>query len=110
MATHEPGITGSALNHEILKETSPELAIKVAYDYGRKVARQDMLDIDDAIAEHVDPAFRGTSLYIYIRAGFVAGLGSKALPWRRDIEAADTEGGASPVGAANPGDVDAAHE
>jgi hypothetical protein len=112
MANNEPGVIGTTLNDEILKETSPELAIKVAYDFGRKLARQDVLDVDDALADHVDPSFRGTSLYIYVRAGFISGLSGTALPWRRDIEAeaASAEIGAASGGAVKRGNVDLAHK
>jgi hypothetical protein len=77
-----------SLSQAILKETSPELAIKVAYDFGRKlrVDGTDDTHVDDLTAKYVDPDFFGLPLHLYVRAGFIAGVRCLALPWRRDIE------------------------
>src|SRR5205085_6136785 len=76
------------LTVEILKGTSPELAIKIAYDFGRGLRMKggEEEDLPRLLETWVAAPFKDSPLLPYIRAGFVAGHGFKSLPWRRQIE------------------------
>jgi hypothetical protein len=73
---------------EILGETSPELAIKLAYDYGRDV-RQGGAAADELarlLGQRIDLPFKDSPLLRYVRIGFSAGFEGEALPRRRHID------------------------
>ena len=74
---------------QINETTSPELAIKIAYDFGRNLrARGAEPDVYDQLeSECVDQPYSGNPLLKYIRAGFKAGFNYEGLPWRRQIDA-----------------------
>ena len=82
------------LTVEILKETSPELAIKIAYDFAKGLRVKGAQDegLSALLVEWVKQPFAESPLLPYIRAGFTAGFNSGALPWRRQIEAAELPG------------------
>jgi len=77
------------LNVEILKQTSPELAIKIAYDFARglriKGAQEDALS--SLLDTWVNTPFEHNELLRYIKAGFIAGFRFESLPWKRQIDA-----------------------
>ena len=76
------------LTVEILKGTSPELAIKIAYDFGRslRLKGQDGDDLPELLEQWVLVPFGDSPLLRYIHAGFIAGHGLKPLPWKRQID------------------------
>ena len=70
--------------------TSPEEAIKAAYDFA-KVLRDGGMGEDDFSEQctvWVDHRYTTNALLPYIRAGFEAGFFGKALPWVRQVHAA----------------------
>ena len=74
--------------------TSPEMAIKLAYDFARSLRGTGVAESD--FAEHlhrlVETSYADSPLLLYVRAGFTAGYFYKMLPWRRQIEAGDYAG------------------
>lgn len=78
------------LNLEILKTTSPELAIKIAYDFGRslRASEGDDLSLSVLLDKWVTTPFQDNPLQRYIKAGFTAGFNFEALPWKRQIDEA----------------------
>ena len=79
----------------IIKEgTSPEMAIKLAYDFARGLRGKGAAESD--FAEHlqglVETPYADSPLLLYVRAGFTAGYFYEMLPWRRQIEAGDYAG------------------
>ncbi len=80
---------------EIHLGTSPELAIKVAYDFARKLRMEGASerDFDNLLTNWAGP-FDGTPLALYVRSGFTAGYHFLSLPWRRQID--DVPGGGTP--------------
>lgn len=80
---------GKLITMDIQRDTSPELAIKIAYDFGRKLRTQanDGNEFSEVLASHVAGPFADHSLLPYVIAGFTAGYHFEALPWRRQIEA-----------------------
>jgi hypothetical protein len=83
-------LLASPLTFEILKETSPELGIKIAYDFGRNLRAQGALEgqFREILESTVEQPFAGMALLPYIRCGFAAGFYYGSLPWRRDIDEA----------------------
>src|SRR5438552_2825893 len=77
-----------ALATEILKETSPELGIKIAYDFGRKLRIEGAEEstFGRLVCDYIEEPFAGMTLLRYIRAGFKAGFFYQPLPWRRRID------------------------
>ena len=70
--------------------TSVEVAIKVAFDFG-KVLRAGGAEEDDCARQRliwVDQRYATHPLLPYIAAGFEAGYLNKPLPWVRQIDAA----------------------
>lgn len=84
------------LNVEILKNTSPELAIKIAYDFGRSVRMKeaDGDNLPTMLKQWVTVPFSDNPLHKYIKAGFLAGFNFEPLPWKRRID--DVENGDGP--------------
>ena len=76
------------LNVEILKNTSPELAIKIAYDFGRslRMKEADASNLPALLNKWVTVPFEDNPLKKYIKAGFLAGFNFQPLPWKRQIE------------------------
>lgn len=74
---------------EIQKDGSPELAIKIAYDFGRSLRSNgaDASRFPELLTEHVAQPYADQQLLPYIIAGFTAGFHFQSLPWRREIEA-----------------------
>ena len=69
-------------------DTSPELAIKIAYDFARKLRITGAAEarFTEHLEKWVNDPYRNSALLVYIRAGFTAGFKGDVLPWRRDIE------------------------
>ena len=76
------------LNVEILKNTSPELAIKIAYDFGRslRMKEADGDGLPALLNKWVTVPFGESPLHKYIKAGFLAGFNFDSLPWKRRID------------------------
>lgn len=76
---------------DISPTTSPELAIKIAYDYARNLRAQgaEQTVFPQLVTECVDGPYADSPLLKYIRAGFKAGFASNSLPWRRQIESGE---------------------
>jgi len=93
-AGSEPGpqpFAASALAK--LADSSPELAIKAAYDFGRAL-RIDGAELDELAAlltAHVDGPLADSAVRVYARAGFIAGFHFASLPWRREVDATRRE-------------------
>jgi len=69
--------------------TSAEVAIKIAFDFG-KVLRESGAEEDDCAHQRliwVDRRYAANPLLPYIAAGFEAGYLNKPLPWVRQIDA-----------------------
>jgi hypothetical protein len=83
----------SPLTFEIIKETSPELGIKIAYDFARNLRAEGAVpeQFRNILESMVEEPFAGTSILPYIRCGFAAGFYYSSLPWRRDIDDAGGE-------------------
>lgn len=81
-------ITGELLL-DIGSDTSPELAIKIAYDFGRNLRTKgaEEEDFSKLLVECVQQPHGEGPLLPYIMAGFTAGFHYQSLPWRRQIEA-----------------------
>lgn len=73
---------------EIDGNTSPELAIKIAYDSARRMRNggADPDTLPNLLKEFVEDPYRTSTLLTYIRAGFCAGFRCEGLPWRRQID------------------------
>jgi hypothetical protein len=75
----------------IAPDTSPEAAIKLAYDYARTMRRTGAADSDleADVLELVETPYRESPVLRYLRAGFIAGYRGTSLPWVREIDALD---------------------
>ena len=80
---------------DIKPDTSPELAIKIAYDFAKTLRSKGATDrqIADQLDIWVEKPFRTSVQLIYARAGFTAGYHWEMLPWRREIEASERRTG-----------------
>jgi hypothetical protein len=79
----------------IIKDgTSPEMAIKLAYDFARGLRGTGVGEPDFAekLKTLVETPYADSPLLLYLRAGFTAGYFHEMLPWRRQIEAGTTQG------------------
>jgi hypothetical protein len=78
---------------QVNSTTSPEQAIKIAYDFARNLRINGVAaaDLPHLLANNVEKPYSACRLLIYLRAGFVAGFDGQALPWRREIEAKGLE-------------------
>ena len=76
------------LKLEILKDTSPELAIKIAYDFARglNIKGADDSELPHLLDAWVTKPYRENPLYPYLAAGFIAGFHGGPLPWKRQID------------------------
>jgi hypothetical protein len=76
---------------KIARDTSPEAAIKIAYDYARALRRSGAAeaDLQAEVFELVETPHRENPLLRYLRAGFVAGYRGVNLPWVKEIDALD---------------------
>ena len=76
---------------QIAPNTSPEAAIKIAYDYARALRRSGAAEGDLAaeVAGLVETPHRDSPLLRYLRAGFIAGYRGVNLPWVKEIDALD---------------------
>jgi hypothetical protein len=74
---------------QITPGTSPEAAIKIAYDFARGLRRSGAHDheLQQELFAFVDTPHRNSPLLRYLRAGFAAGYRGTALPWVREIDA-----------------------
>ena len=72
-----------------LAVTSPELAIKIAYDFGRnlRIEGAEVDELPELIAAHIDRPLADSVVRVYARAGFIAGFHFASLPWRREVDA-----------------------
>ena len=84
---------GVGVTNMEIGSVSPELAIKIAYDFGRRLRSEGAqeADLSRELEKWVERPYRDTPLILYIRGGFVAGFNFAALPWRREIEAQATQ-------------------
>jgi hypothetical protein len=76
---------------KIACDTSPEAAIKIAYDYARALRRSGAAeaDLEADVFEMVETPHRDDPLLRYLRAGFIAGFRGVNLPWVKEIDALD---------------------
>ena len=76
---------------KIARDTSPEAAIKIAYDYARSLRRSGVAseDLEADVIELVETPHRDDPLLRYLRAGFIAGYRGVNLPWVKEIDALD---------------------
>jgi hypothetical protein len=89
-----PSALGEPIPLIINENVSPELAIKLAYDFARSLRATSAPEADFAenVQKLVETPYAGSPLLLYIRAGFKAGYFYETLPWRRQIEAGDYAG------------------
>jgi hypothetical protein len=76
---------------QITNQTSPEDAIKIAYDFARSLRVQgaSVVDLPLLLGKWVEEVYRHDPRLTYIRGGFVAGFHFAPLPWRRHIDRGD---------------------
>lgn len=76
------------LNLEILKNTSPEAAIKFAYDFARglRLKEADAGTLNELLQRWVTIPFQDNPLQRYIKGGFIAGYTLGPLPWKQQID------------------------
>ena len=76
---------------QVARDTSPEAAIKIAYDYARSLRRSGAAesDLEAEVFELVETPHRDSALLRYLRAGFIAGYRGVNLPWVKEIDALD---------------------
>lgn len=86
-AVSKPSVIAPPLT--ITENLSPELAIKMAYDFARRLRMTGWTESDfpECLGRLVEAHYCASPLLIYIRAGFSAGYFYDSLPWRRQIEA-----------------------
>lgn len=75
---------------EIKTGTSPELAIKIAYDFARSLRAKGATEeqFRDQLEIWVEKQHATSPIIRYIRAGFAAGYTWQQLPWKRQIDEA----------------------
>ena len=83
---------------QISTDTSPDAAIKIAYDFARALRRGSAReqDLSDDLHEWISSRFRGSRLLRYMHAGFTAGYLGQNLPWVKDIDGPTRDGAPQP--------------